>query len=319
MLDGGYRVPEAPDEAAGDARAWRALAGVSAGDHVCCSYCDVEDQHGLVRRFAVDALERGMRLTYLAHGSTEATVSACLAEAGVDVGARRAAGQLELRRARDAYLVDGSFDPHAQIGRLAQEVDGARAAGFPALAVTAEMGWAFDSGTDPERLVAYERAVGRIFEGGGIAALCQYDALEVPEELHARLAAAHALSIATGPAGTVATRGPASVAEQVGFEGLRIAGEIDAFSVPYLRARVGEHLGARKDLVLDLAELRFVDLAASRALTEIAGALQPGVKLVLEGPPRVLRRVLRLCRWDERPTLVLCPEVALPETAEADA
>ena len=307
MLEGGYEQSRAAagDGASCDARAWRSLAGVSAGDHVCCAFCDEDDQRGLVKRFAVDALAHGMRLLYVTYGSSEARVTAALAEAGIDVGGLRDAGQIELRRAADLYLADGGFDPDRQIGRLAREVEGAHADGFPALAVTAEMCWAIDSRTDPERLVAYERAVGRLFDRGEVAALCQYDALALSDELRSQLDGAHPLSIATGPAGTVATCGPASFAELAGVDGLRLAGEIDALSAPYMRARIREHLDAGGDLLLDLAELTFLDVAAARTLAELADALAPDARLVLEGPPRALQRVLRLCGWDERPSLVL--------------
>ncbi len=288
-----------------DARAWRAVAGIAAGDHACCAYCAAEDQRGLVRRFASDALGGGMRLLYLLHDSTADEVCERLATAGVDVGGRRAAGQLQLGSAAELYLVDGRFDPDGQARRLAERAATARADGWAGLAVTAEMGWALDTGTDPELLVTYERAVGRIFEDGAIAALCQYDAIAFPDPLRRRIAAVHPLAIATGPAGTVTTRGPAKVAEMTGIAGLQLAGEIDAFSAPYVRARIGEHLAGGRDVVLDLAELTFADLGASRTFVELAQSLDPGLRLVLEGSPPVLRRVLRLCRWDERPGLVV--------------
>jgi hypothetical protein len=210
MLEGGYEPPRAAigGSAGCDPRAWRALAGVFGGDHVCGAFCAEEDRRGLAGRFAVDALERGMRLLYLANGSSEATVMACLAQAGVDVGARRDSGQIEVRRAPDVYLADGDFHPERQIERLAGEAERACTAGFGGLAVTAEMCWALDARTDPERLLAYERAIGRVFPGGTISALCQYDALALPDELRERIAHAHPLSVATGPAGSVATRGP---------------------------------------------------------------------------------------------------------------
>jgi anti-anti-sigma factor len=294
----------------GDARAWRALAGTSAGDHVCCAFCDADDQRGIVRRFALDALGAGMRLLYLADTSSEDAVLGLLAEAGVDVGARRDAGQLDVARAADLYLAGGSFDPAEQIARLAEQAQDTRAAGFPALAVAAEMSWTLDAGVDPNRLVAYERAVGRAFERRELAALCQYDALALPDELRRRIAHAHPLAIATGPAGTVATRGAATVGEQDGIPGLQLAGEIDAFSAPYVRARIEQQLAEGRDVVLDLTELTFADVAASRTFVELAESLDPGLRIVLEGSPPVLQRVLRLCSWDERPGLLLRDETA---------
>jgi anti-anti-sigma factor len=297
--------PASAEAGSAERRAWRAAGGLDAGDHACCAFCTAEDQRGLVRRFAVDALDRGMRLLYLADGSTEASVLGALAAGGVDVGARRAGGQLAMERAAERYLAEGGFEPERQIERLADAAADARADGFRGLAVTAEMSWALTSGTDPESLVAYERAVTRVFGGGEVTALCQYDALAFPEELHRRVAGLHPLAISTGPAGTVATRGAATIGELADVEGLQLAGEIDAFSAPYVRARIGEHLAAGEDVVLDLAELTFADVGASRTFVELAEELDPGLRVVLEGSPPVVRRVLRLCRWDERPGLLL--------------
>lgn len=299
--------PETPagGRASADARAWRAVAGIAAGDHACCAYCACDDQRGLVRRFATDALARDMRVLYLVHDSSEHAVLDCLAAAGVDVRGRRAAGQLELGSAAELYLAGGCFDAERQVGRLAGRAAAARATGWAGLAVTAEMGWATDGRTDPERLMSYERSVGRIFAEGELAVLCQYDALTIPDALRRAIAAVHPLAISTGPAGTVTTRGPAQVAEMTGIDGLQLAGEIDAFSAPYVRARIGEHLADGRDVVLDLAELSFADVGASRTFVELAESLDPGLRIVLEGSPPVLRRVLRLCRWDERPGLVV--------------
>jgi anti-anti-sigma regulatory factor len=292
-----------------DARAWRAVAGIAAGDHACCTYCAAEDQRGLVRRFATDALEAGMRLLYLFHDGAADDVLAQFEAAGIDVGARRAADQLQVRNAAELCLVDGSFDPDGLMGRLTARAEAARQDDWAGLAVTTEMGWVLDTRTDPELLVNYERAVGRLFADGALAALCQYDALAFPDALRGRIAGVHPLAIATGPAGTVTTRGHARVSEMSGIDGLQLAGEIDAFAAPYVRARIGEHLAGGQDVVLDLAELTFADVGASRTFAELARSLDPGLRLVLEGSPPVLRRVLRLCRWDESPGLVLRDDV----------
>ncbi len=288
-----------------DARAWRAMAGIASGDHACCTYCAPEDQRGLVRRFATDALEARMRLLYLFHADTAEDVLARLAAARIDVDARRAAGQLEVGSAADLCLADGPFEPERIVGRLAARAAAAQRDGWAGLAVTAEMGWALDAHTDPELLVSYERTVGRMLVDRALAVLCQYDALALPDALRERIAGVHPVAVATGPAGTVATRGHARVSEISGVDGLQLAGEIDAFAAPYVRARIGEHLAGGRDVVLDLAELTFADVGASRTFAELARSLDPGLRLVLEGSPPVLRRVLRLCRWDESPGLVV--------------
>lgn len=307
MLERRWEPPRAAtgDGASADGRAWRALAGWAKGDHACCAFCDEADRRGVVRRFATDAIDRGMRLLYLADDSDEQTVLAWLDEAGLEAGALRDAGRVKVRRAAGPSVAGGAFDPAAQVSRLADEAERARADGLDGLAVTTEMGWWLTAGTDPEGLVRFERAVGRILAAGEIAALCQYDALAFPDALRARIATAHSLAISTGPAGTVATRGPASIAELADREGLQLAGEVDAFAAAYLRARIAEQLATGRDVVLDLTELTFADVGAARVFAQLAESLDPDLHLVLEGTPPTLRRVLRLCRFDERPHLVL--------------
>lgn len=67
--------------------------------------------------------------------------------------------------------------------------------------------------------------------------------------------------------------------------------------------------------MLDLAERTFVDVGASRTFVELARSLDPGLRLVLEGTPPVLRRVLRLCRWDEGPGLVVRDDAIVLDAA----
>ena len=68
-----------------------------------------------------------------------------------------------------------------------------------------------------------------------------------------------------------------------------------------MRAAIREHLDAGGDLLLDLAELTFLDVAVARTLAEPADVLALIARLVLEGPWRGLERVLRLCGWGSGP------------------
>jgi anti-sigma B factor antagonist len=73
-------------------------------------------------------------------------------------------------------------------------------------------------------------------------------------------------------------------------------GELDIAAAGALRARVDGAIGGRA-LVLDLADVQFIDSAILKELLRARMKLAPaGVRLVLAGVPRPVRRLMDLTR-----------------------
>lgn len=113
---------------------------------------------------------------------TAEAVYAALERIGVDVGAARASGSFELITKREAYLRDGYFAPEGMIDFLRERTNAAKADGFTALRLAAEMTWALGDEKGVERLVEYEAKLNHFFEDHECLAACQYHRSRFPPE-----------------------------------------------------------------------------------------------------------------------------------------
>jgi anti-anti-sigma factor len=85
---------------------------------------------------------------------------------------------------------------------------------------------------------------------------------------------------------TVMTSGVATVV---------VSGDLDAVSMSVLSARLAEVIGQQpRRLVFDLAQVSFIDCAATRLITGSAGILPAGGRPVLRRPSAAVRRLLDL-------------------------
>lgn len=99
------------------------------------------------------------------------------------------------------------------------------------------------------------------------------------------------------------------MAVRTGFSGAAvtviISGELDICTEPTLQRTLTEVLGQRPErLVLDLAQVAFIDCASARLLATASRALPGARKAVIRRPSRAVRRVLDLtgmstCFWIE--------------------
>jgi anti-anti-sigma factor len=295
------------------ALAGRVLAGVCAGDHVCCTFGADDEQQALVGRFAGDAMARDERLLYLADRSDEATVRGFVDCAGIDSARWLASGQLQIRSAGEVY--EAPFDPERQIAHFEAETRTAQADGFGGLAVVGEMSWALRDGQHWESVARYEQEVQRVFAAGGVRGVCQYDRRLFSSDLLDEALAAHELAVGIdatlegGIDGALAWARwrTATILESAAADAIRVSGELDLASGPYLAARLAEHLPGSGDIVIDADELSFVDISGCRALVQTAMALNPPRQLVIEPASAQLLRVLELSGWRELPGLDVRP------------
>jgi anti-sigma B factor antagonist len=78
-----------------------------------------------------------------------------------------------------------------------------------------------------------------------------------------------------------------------------ISGDLDAATVPALSARLAPVLAHRpRRLVLDLAQVGFIDCAATRLLLSSGGFLPDGGRPLLRRPSPAVRRILNLTGMD---------------------
>lgn len=83
-----------------------------------------------------------------------------------------------------------------------------------------------------------------------------------------------------------------------------LVGELDSSNTGSVRAALEGQVHEAKDLVLNLAELDFMDCSGVKLLVFLAKKLEEvGGRLVLVSPSPLVRRVITLTKIDEHPTI----------------
>jgi anti-anti-sigma factor len=230
-------------------------------------------------------------------------VTALLRGWGIDPEPHLARGQLVIETAMDLYVPGGEFDPDRTADALLAAVVSARAEGYRALRLTAEMGWAVRGLPGSEHLLEFEGRLRGVLAAGSAMAICQYDrnvfhpaALENVTRVHQAPVTVDA-EFDDGVLRITRTFQP---------PGLRIEGEVDATTAGELARALAAAAGRGDgDVHVDLSCLEFIDLGGLRALVAAAAGLEGLRSLVLRGVRPHLRRLIRLVGWEDTPGLVI--------------
>jgi anti-anti-sigma factor len=263
--------------------------GLQAGDHVCWVYGSDEEHRDVLTRFLKDGLERNERVLYLARRFTATTVMGYLQEAGIPAEDFLGSGQLVFLDAQAAYLGEDGFQPQRMGDAFRQAAAQAVADGYRGLRAASETEWLVPLFVNPARFVAYELWVDHIVASLPQIGLCGYDArYSRPEWLQA-LQAVHPHRITS----RAVPQSPFTISSADQGE-VVVRGEVDwrcreAFQLALTAAAAC----APVKMVLDLDDLRFIDLSGLRALPGLARALRAeGRTLTLRSLSSVAKRVM---------------------------
>src|SRR5688500_9985653 len=88
------------------------LAGTPLGDsrHVCAFFHSRDEEYGVLMPYITEGIQQGQRAFHIVDPQERGDHCDRLAAAGIDVGAREQAGQLEVRIWQEAYLREDRFD-----------------------------------------------------------------------------------------------------------------------------------------------------------------------------------------------------------------
>ncbi len=262
---------------------------VGSRSHLCWMF----DGHEAFRRASVEFLRagvaRGDRLLYVtADGSADELVRdlASLPDVADHVTAR----SLVPSSTRELYTPDGRFDRAGQLARYEQLTTTALGEGYAGLSVVTE---ATSLGPDDAArgaAIEYELAVDALAARLPVSAMCAYDA-GVLGEAAAQLSVVHP------------QRRTAFPAEDPGFSlfhdngVLRLVGEIDIANrrLFALACDAAVATTTRADVVIDLADLAFIDVSGLRQLACLAHELAvAGRDLTLTRAPALAQRCIPL-------------------------
>ncbi len=266
-----------------------APTGLRPGDHVCWTFADAADFTAAVLPFLDEGRRLGEQLL-LVGASRPELVRALAPLPGRDE--MLASGQLEVRSTAEVYALGGEVSPAEQVAAYRSLVDAALARGRTGLRVAADVTPLVRGGIDGRRrLHAYEQLADALMGSVAMTALCLYEAslgaevlgpvaLLHPDQHHGE----------EEPLAHLSGRGPS----------LSLHGEVDVTLADGLaRALVDVAGDTPGEVVLDLSDLRFLDVAGARALARATQVLHGAdVHLRLVRVPRTAARCLGLFGLD---------------------
>ena len=151
-----------------------ALERLAVHDHLCLIYETQEEQLATAIPFIKLGLERGEYCLYITNENSTQDIIDSLNLIGLDAERFLKSGSLSITTPQETYLKQGSFDPDWMIEFLRQKIVKAKADGFSALRLTAEMTWALQNIPGSNRLMEYEAKLNALLPRYDCLAICQY-------------------------------------------------------------------------------------------------------------------------------------------------
>lgn len=252
--------------------------------------------------FVRDGLRRGDKVIYFSDNDNPGPLISRLEGLDPSFGPATASGQCEIRRARDAYIPDGRFEPDRMVATLREEHDRALAHGYSGLSVTGEMPVALCELPDIEQLTVYEARLAIAHRqhtqlDASYSILCQYDHGRFGPGLLSDVVEAHEVE-ASPELAAIGREGVLAAARDRARDALRLAGELDFGCAQTVSDVLDAYFHG--PLRLDLADLSYVDVAGMRALRG-----RKGQRLTISPGSDAVRRLLALMAWDTDPGIEL--------------
>jgi hypothetical protein len=153
------------------------LAGGTLGRecHICAFFHGVEEEHRVLRPFIRDGLDRGDRAFHVIDPDRRDDHLERLGEAGIDVRAVMASGQLEVHSWSEAHLQGDRFEQDTMLALVEEMLKKNAAAGYPHTRIMAHMEWALLDKPGVDDLVEYEARVNYVLPKYQSPAICTYD------------------------------------------------------------------------------------------------------------------------------------------------
>ncbi|WP_448639558.1 MEDS domain-containing protein [Geodermatophilus sp. URMC 63] len=263
--------------------------GLLPGDHVCWTFPDAAGLAAAVVPFLDEGRRLGEQLL-LVGASRPVLLTATDGLPGRDE--LLDSGQLQLRTLEDAYAAGGELVPAEQVRRYRDTVRAALDGGRSGLRVAADISALAAAGRPALRqLHAYEQLADVLVDEVPMTALCLYDAAAGHDVL-GPVAVLH-------PAQHLGGREPLAHLSGRGTT-LALHGEVDRTEAAHVATALTDVAGGTPgELVLDLTDLRFLDVAGARALEGAVRELAArGTRVRMTGARRAVLRCLDLFGLD---------------------
>ena len=296
----------------------RAAEDLRSGDHVCAVPVSDEQLWELTARFLAGGLRRREKVVYFDDGTAERVLDR-LTEDRVPVAGSLRSGQLQVVSSdvtRHAF-----HSPVSDVRALLHSyVDGSVTQGWSGFRMTGQMSYGASTPAGIP-LTDYDAALDELVSEREFAALCLYDHAHYTETQIEQMRGVHREEL-TVPAAyddgllRITQTGPIAV---------RLAGEADHSNRPVIHKLIVDTLDralraadAGTDIELNLASLRFLDVAGAVALVHAAEEFPSSHRLVLSDVRPAVQRVLDRCGAPFAAQLVVKEAQAPPRRPELD-
>lgn len=177
------------------ARRLRTVDDLRTGDHACLIYSGEADYNSVITAFVRAGLDQRQRVAYVHDMRTPATLSALLAEAGIDVDRAQAAGQLVFIPAKQLYTRGVGYSFDSVLDKMHAMTAMALADGWSALRLTTEMSWILRQTQGTERLLEQTGRLGAFFRESAAIGLSQFERTQFPAEALLDVLLAHPVAV----------------------------------------------------------------------------------------------------------------------------
>lgn len=249
-------------------------ARLESGDHVCFVFNSEEHRRSGVLQWAREGLAAGERVVSVESrrpngaGANPGSLLTLLAQDGVDCARHLANGQLKVMTPTETYSTHGRIDLPATFAAHRIFIEQTLAQGYPGVRMTADVTLALDVLGTVDLLIDSEHRFDRLCQDFKLSGLCQYNSSHFVDETLTTIAEVHQGGI-VDPQVHVARSGGV----------VRLIGEIDC-SNAHLLAGLLRGCDFEEPLVVDAAQLHFIDASGLRALASVASRSNTGLHLV---------------------------------------
>lgn len=273
----------------------RSTRDVAPGDHVCAVPLSEEQLWELSADFVADGFDRGEHVLYFDDGTADGVLGR-LADDRVAVEALLRTGQLAIVPPEGTHSLFHTPLPEAR-EMMVERIDASAAAGYTGFRMTGQM--SYGAGRHgAASFVEYDEGLDGLVRDYGITALCLYDRRRYTDEQIEQMRGVHRKELSVPTAYDdgllrVIRTGPTSA---------RLAGEVDHSNRPAIARLLESTLddalrshSASSDIELNLASLRFIDVASAVSLVHAAEEFPSTHRLVLRDVRPRIQRVLDRC------------------------
>jgi hypothetical protein len=167
--------------------------------HVCAFFDSRTEEYAVLSPFFKEGISQGEKNLHIINPAYMDEHRARLQDAGIDVPACEACGQLELATWQGTYLdANGVFEKDRMMATLDQACEAARASGFPRMRIMGNMDWVFSDTPGAKEILAYEAEVNEVLAKNRQPAICVYDTAKLSGTMMMDLLRTHPLTLING-------------------------------------------------------------------------------------------------------------------------